>query len=924
MLYLELNFNKLKLQGLLDSGSALNIIGANVHLDIVKEGFLLEKCDSFSVTSANGQKSLCIGAVRLPITIKNITKFCMFYVFPGIEIPIILGIDIWKKFNLIPSELQFLHTSDSSNLHTCRIVEPVISDYEYLSAEQRLIADNIIEQFKEITTEKIGLGRTDLVVHHIDTGDSMPIKQRMYRLPPPKLDALNEEVDRMLALGVIEPCISPWNSPVLMIPKKDGTSRFCLDSRKLNSVTKKFAYGLPFISDILDSLGSSKFLSSIDLSSAFWQVPLSESSRLKTAFTVPYRNTYCFTVTAFGTSNGPSMLQSLMDTLLGPAFERKVFVYLDDIIVTGSSFEEHASLLMRVLDRLKYGKLSINFDKCQFFRSELKYLGHVVDRFGLRVDPAKVQAITAFPTPKSKKEVRRFLGMASWYRRFVENFATRAAPLTKLTATKTGTPRFAWNAEAEIAFNDLKVAISSAPVLSCPDYSKPFRVYTDASSYGTGGVLTQGDGEDEKPVAFMSKTLSAAEKNFSACEREALAVLHAVENWRCYLDTGEEFEVVTDHSALRWFMGIETPTGRLARWGVRLSPFNFKIIHRKGSEQVVPDALSRAPITAAITASETKDTWFKQRFNSVRDNPQSHTNMCIIDGKLYRHSKADAEPDPDFIWKQVVMKEDQERLLKFYHDEPTAGHLGIFKTYHRLRQSYYWPALYQSVVKYVSNCETCLATKHTTSAPLGLMTTPKRCSRPFEFIAMDVHGPLTMTKNKHRYILLVTCCFSKYCVVIPLKDANSTSMIPLIRERVFLIHGIPRVVLSDNGKVFISKEMKKFFSDYKIPTIFNTPYYTPQINTVERYNRTLNSMLIAFAHKNQRTWDTHLSELQFALNAARSEASGYSPNFLVFGREIVVSGEVYAAMSPVETQEVLLSPDEDDRLERFGSSGKDF
>ena len=878
----------------------------------------MENCKPFHVITANGASALCIGEFQLPITIRGVTKSCTFYVIPDIDIPLILGIPIWETFGLLPNDIPFIKASDMPNSNTCRVAEPVITDYETLSPEQRSIADIIIGKFKEISSETIGLGKTSLIEHVIDTGTAAPIKQRYYRLPPNKLEALNKEVDRMLEMGVIEPAVSPWNSPVLMIPKKDGTHRFCLDSRKLNEVTKKFAYGLPFISDILDKLGSAKYLSSIDLSSAFWQIPLSMESRPKTAFTVPSRNTYQFTRMAFGNSNSAAAFQSLMDALISVEFENRVFVYLDDIIITGSTFEEHASLLSRVLERLKYGNLSINFSKCNFFRSELKYLGHVVDRFGLRVDPAKVSAITAFPAPTTKKEVRRFLGMASWYRRFIEGFATIAAPLNSLTSTKKGSAKFSWNREAEESFNKLKAAISSAPVLACPDYKRPFKVYTDASAYGTGGVLTQGEGDEEKPVAFTSRSLTAAERNFSATEREALAVLHAVEHWRCYLDTGEVFEIYSDHSSLRWFLNLESPTGRLARWGVRLAPYNFKLFHRKGSEQIVPDALSRAPLVASIKIGDSRDAWFKAQYEGVLRNPQAYPNLYIQDGKLYRYSKADGEIDPEFRWKQVIMEEDRKRLLFEYHDQPSAGHMGVYKTYNRLRQYYYWPGLYQSVVKYVSECDTCMATKHVTASPLGLMNTPKKCSRPFEYISWDLHGPLTLTKDKNRYILLITCCFSKYCIILPLREASSAAMIPLIKEKLFMVHGIPRVILSDNGTPFVSKQMKSFLQSYKIPQIFNTPFYTPQINTVERYNRTLNTMLSAYAKNNQKTWDIHLSELQFALNSAKSEASGFSPNFLVFGRELVASGEIYSAMSPAETHDAILSPEEDNRLERLG------
>ena len=239
----------------------------------------------------------------------------------------------------------------------------------------------------------------------------------------------------------------------------------------------------------------------------------------------------------------------------------------------------------------------------------------------------------------------------------------------------------------------------------------------------------------------------------------------------------------------------------------------------------------------------------KKQYWGVQNNPQAFPNLSITNGKLYRYCKNEAGIDTEFVWKEVIMLEDQPRVLKEYHDKPTAGHLGVFKTYNRLRQHYYWPGMYQAVAKYVASCDTCMATKHVTSAPLGQMNMPKNCRRPFEYIALDAHGPMPLSRNRNRYILLITCCFSKYSIVIPLKEATSSKMIPEIKEKLFLTHGIPRVILTDNGKSFISKEMSKFFEEFKVPLILRTPYYGPHVNPVERYNRTLGTMLGAYVKK---------------------------------------------------------------------------
>ncbi|CAH2210808.1 jg24696, partial [Pararge aegeria aegeria] len=504
-----------------------------------------------------------------------------------------------------------------------------LCSYDSLTENQRRTANVIIDQFKEISYETRGLGRTSLITHTIDTGDAAPIRQRYYRMSPEKQRILSRQLDEMLQDDVVEPCESPWSSPVLLTPKKNGELRFCLDSRKLNAVTKKDAYSLPYISDILDNLRDAKYLSSLDLSKSFWQILIKKEDRCKTAFYIPSRGTFQFKSMPFGLTNAPATQQRLVDTLFyGPEFEHMVFVFVDDIIVISPTFEEHIALLKRVLNKLKIANLTINFEKSKFFRNKLNYLGYVVDCKGLHADPTKIEAILNYKTPGNRKEVRRFLGTASWYRRFIPNFSALASPLNKLTSQKKNAPSFCWTPEAESSFKKLKECLVTAPVLSCPDYSKPFEVHADASDFGLGAVLTQTLDGNEKVIAYMSKSLNDQERNYSATEREALAVLTAIEHWRCYLENGHKFIVYTDHASLKWFLNLNNPTGRLARWGVRLSAYNFEIKHRKGSENVVPDSLSRSVPIAVINESSSKnvppntsDPWYLNIYNGTLNSP---------------------------------------------------------------------------------------------------------------------------------------------------------------------------------------------------------------------------------------------------------------------------------------------------------------
>lgn len=860
----------------------------------------------------------------MPVTFEKQFHILKAYVIPSVTSNLILGIDFWTKFKLFPkfSNCISFHSNEyiTSEITSVSKTNVLLHSYSDLSHDQRVTADNIIEQFSNISTEKRGLGRTHLITHHIDTGDSLPIRQRYYRLSPERQRILSEQLDEMLSLGVVEECESPWSSPVLLTPKKDGTLRFCLDSRKLNSVTKKDAYKLPYISEILDNLKNAKYLSSIDLSKAFWQIPIAENDRNKTAFYIPHRGTFRFVTMPFGLTNSPATQQRLVDTLFyGPEFENSVFIFIDDIIVISSSFEKHISLLLKVHKKLVMANLTINFEKSVFFRNQLKYLGYVIDSNGLHVDPAKIDCILNYPTPKNKKDVKRFLGIASWYRKFVPNFSTIAGPLNKLTSTNKKSNPFVWCNKAEESFTKLKELLVSAPILSCPDFDLPFEVHTDASDYGVGGLLTQTIDGVEHPIAYMSRTLSGPERNYSITEREALAVLVALEHWRCYLDNGKKFTVYTDHSALKWFLNLNNPTGRLARWGVRLSAFNFEIKHRRGVDNIIPDALSRtcqiSTIDKKSNVISTTDSWYLNIFNGCQNSPTSFPNYLVKNNRLFRFMQTKNPLNREFEWKEVVPSEARTDIILKNHSDPTAGHSGIFKTYKRVSLRYYWPRMHADVVRLVTSCETCISHKHQNHATLGEMGRPKQCSRPFQVISIDLVGPLPPTKNQNSFILVVTCCFSKYCLLFPIRRATAEIVTKILEEKVFLIHGIPSTVILDNGKQFVSATLKQMLNKYKVPKLHFTPKYSPHVNTVERYNKTIITAISTFISSDQRVWDHLVPKIQFAVNSSVNEVTGYTPSFLVYGRELVACGSHYI---DTDNDEDLIFQPRDSYAENLG------
>lgn len=436
----------------------------------------------------------------------------------------------------------------------------------------------------------------------------------------------------MLKDGIIEPSESAWSSPVVIVKKRDNSRRFCVDFRRLNDVTIKDAYRLPHIQATLDKLRGAQYLSTLDLKSGYWQIPLAKESKPLTAFTVPGRGLMQFKVMPFGLHSAAATFQRLMDRVLGPELEPNVFVYLDDVIIVSKTFTQHMSQLKMVFARLRAARLKINIDKCKFCVPSLRYLGHFIDKNGIQTDPEKVQAIKEWPIPHNIRQIRKFLGLASWYRRFVDNFARVAEPLIRLTRKKV---RWSWGPEQRDAFEALKKTLTSAPVLTCPDFSRPFILQTNASKCGLSAVLTQESTEGERVIAYASRSTNNTERNYSATELECLAVVWGVRYFRRYLE-GYRFIVVSDHHPLKWLQKLESPTGRIARWLLELQQHNYEIRYRRGSANIVADALSRRETISALHKDQ-QCTWYHPLKEAVRKNPEEFPDYLWQDGRLYHH-----------------------------------------------------------------------------------------------------------------------------------------------------------------------------------------------------------------------------------------------------------------------------------------------
>jgi transposase InsO family protein len=500
------------------------------------------------------------------------------------------------------------HVRSHSSSKLPEHLETAVQATDLEDEEQKQQLRELLRRYQKVMAPPdVSLGTTHMVEHRIDTGEARPIKQAARRLPKVREHVVEEALEEMTKAKAVRPSESPWSSPIVLVKKKDGTIRFCVDYRELNAVTKTDAYPLPRIDDCLDSLGQSQWYCTLDLRSGYYQVPMAPEDVEKTAFVTKF-GLYEFLVMPFGLTNAPATFERLMEKVLNGLQWRKCLVYIDDIIVFGKDFLTTLSNLEEVFDRLEKANLSCKPKKCALFRKKVSFLGHVVSAEGISCDPAKIAAVKDWPTPKTVKEVRSFLGLASYYRRFIPNFAHISSSLVDLTKKD---ERFHWDEEQELSFQLLKDALCSDLVLTYPSDQGFFILDTDASDNAIGAVLSQvdpSDQEKEKVIAYASKTLSPTERRYCTTRKELLAVVTFVKQFRHFL-TGRRFLLRTDHASLMWLLKFKNPEGILARWLTTLSeymPFDC-IQHRAGSQHANADALSRRPMEAKNCPSTYQD-----------------------------------------------------------------------------------------------------------------------------------------------------------------------------------------------------------------------------------------------------------------------------------------------------------------------------
>lgn len=786
------------------------------------------------------------------------------------------------------------------------------------------------------------LGHTGLVQHKIHTGDNAPIKQRPRREPLGMQGVVKEELIKMENKGIIEPSSSPWGSPVVLVRKKDGTVRFCVDYRKLNNITQKDAYPLPRIEDNLDALRGSTLFSTLDLASGYWQVQMAKEDKEKTAFNTKY-GLYQFKVMPFGLCNAPGTFERLMETVLkGMQWERAV-LYLDDIIIFSNSVEEHLHRLQEIFERLKEANLTLKPSKCHFFQEEVEFLGHIVNKDGITTDPKKVEAVRNWEVPKRVKEVRAFLGLTGYYRRFIKDYGQIAKPLHELTEKETP---FQWTENTHKAFETLKQKLIEAPILGYPSQQEDdtFILDTDASNCHIGGVLSQIQDGKEKVIAYGSKVLSKSEKNYCVTRRELLAVVHFCVHYKHYL-IGRKFKLRTDHGALIWLFQFKEPEGQIARWLEILSGFQMDIVHRAGRIHNNGDAMSRRPcdlscptcrkgekliedvrtvyVKTAQTGRgrtarrreiakvrrteidamkwlaeaqeqdihlQTLNGWTeKPPWNQIKDSPKelrsywSRWEQLRKEDGIWQFKWRQKGKD---TWRWIVPSSQAKRIINDYHNDKMAGHFSVKKTIDAIHRSpYYLPGLQQKVTEVIDRCEVCEKTKPPTRIQKAPM---KQCiaERPMQRVAIDILGPLTTTDNGNKYIIVIADYFTKWTEAYAVPDHQASTVAQKIIDNFFTRFGIPEVIHSDQGRDFQSnlfQEMCRLLEIHKTKT---TPWHPQSDGMIERFNRTIETLLRQCVQDNQKDWDQHLPFCCAAYRSALHSTTSQTPNMLMLGREL--------------------------------------
>lgn len=794
-----------------------------------------------------------------------------------------------------------------SNVSKCSdsFTNPDITYNDQLSEVEVKQLLNLVNEFKNcFTRSTCELGRSSVLKMGIHLKDDNPVVYRPYRLSHHERKIVRDIVTDLLDNGIIRESSSPYSSPILLVKKKNGEQRMCIDYRALNAKTTKDRFPLPRIDDCLEKLKGCNFFTSLDLASGYYQIPMEEASVHKTAFITPDGH-YEYLRMPFGLANAPAVFQRTINKVLGNLRYGSALAYMDDILVPSIDFASGLASLREVLISLKEAGLTLRLKKCCFFMEKVDYLGHEISSEGVQPGSRKTDAVSNFPTPTNVHTVRQFLGLASYFRKYINGFATIARPLTSLTKKDMA---FVWKEEQQTSFKTLKEKLATRPLLAIYDSELATEVHTDASKIGIGGILLQRQKDNSlRPVMYYSRQTTKEEQRYHSYELETLAVVNSLKQFRVYL-VGIYFTVITDCNAIRTTLTKRDLIPRIGRWWLSIQEFTFDIKYRPGHRMAHADALSRNPVDSMfcnIVVSEvniTESDWVlsaqlnDDRCRTIIDvlsrKPMDHEEQELHKGYSMENSRLYRKIDGEKKW--VVPKAARRQVVLHFHDGN--GHMAAEKTLSAMLKQYWFAGMRRYVKKFVSNCLECLYNKEPGGRKAGYLHPIEKVAEPFDTLHIDHLGPFVRSKKKNAYLIVVVDSFTKF---VFMKAAASTQVRPVIvfLENIFENFGVPRRLISDRGSCFTSKQFSEFCTKLNVKHVLNATA-TPRANgQVERYNRSILQSLAACTDDEER-WDMQLSKVKWGLNSTTNSATGKTPYELLFGYaprgvfESVLSNEV--------------------------------